>query len=615
MEPSAETSIHGGIPASEEIIYLAVESCPSGMIMTDATGKIVLVNAEAARLFGYAREELLGKEVDILVPTAVRAEHSVHRAGFVGHPAPRRLGTGRDLHGVRKDGTIFPAEIGLNPIRTSRGLMILSAVTDITDRKLAEEKFRLVVEASPSGMIMTDASGKITLVNAEAERLFGYAREDLLGESIDILLPTAARAGHHVHRAGFVERPEARRMGAGRDLYGVRKDGTSIPVEIGLNPIRTAQGLMILSAITDITERKLAEDRFRLVVEASPSGMIMTDAAGKIVLVNAQAEHLSGYARGELIGNKIEMLVPARIRSAHVGYRGSFHALPEARAMGAGRDLHVVRKDGAELPVEIGLNPIHTSEGMMVLSAIIDISERERAMRVLAEQSEDLRRSNAELEQFAYVASHDLQEPLRMVVSYTELLAERYTGKLDESADKYIHYSIDGAKRMQQLVRDLLVYSRIGMQGKPRTPVDAEIVVTQVLDGLKMATRESGAEIVCDKLPVVLADEVQLAQVFQNLVGNALKFSGERPPRIRISAQKGDGKYVFGIKDNGIGIDKQYADQVFQMFQRLHARGTYGGSGIGLAIAKNIVERHGGRIWFDSELGKGTTFYFTWPNP
>lgn len=282
--------------------------------------------------------------------------------------------------------------------------------------------------------------------------------------------------------------------------------------------------------------------------------------------------------------------------------------------MGSGRDLHIVRKDGTELPVEIGLNPIHTPEGTMVLSAIIDISERNRAMQSLTEQREELQRSNDDLEQFAYVASHDLQEPLRMVATYTELLAERYQGKLDQRADKYIGYAVDGAKRMQQLVKELLAYSRVSSQAKSPAVVNTEALVRDILGGLKVAIDESGAEIVCDQLPEVRADPAQLGQVFQNLIGNALKFRAERSPQIRIGSEKSNGKCVFRVEDNGIGLDKQYSERVFQMFQRLHERGRYEGSGIGLAIAKKIVERHGGCIWFESEPGKGATFFFTMPN-
>jgi PAS domain S-box-containing protein len=484
----------------------------------------------------------------------------------------------------------------------------------MTSSVASDEMIRLAVEACPNGMIMTDASGEIVLVNAEIERLFGYTRTELLGSSIDILVPAAVKAAHRVHRTSFVDRPEARRMGMGRDLHGVRKDGSQIPVEIGLNPILTREGLMILAAVTDITERKLADDRFRLLVEASPSAMIMTDAAGRIVLVNSETERLLGYGREELIGRPIEMLVPPRIHGEHVQFRGAFHQHPEARSMGSGRDLHIVRKDGTELPVEIGLNPIHTRDATMVLSAIIDISERNKAMQSLAEQREELQRSNADLEQFAYVVSHDLREPLRMVATYSELLAERYKGKLDERADDYIRYTIDGVKRVQQFVRDLLAYSQVSSQANVPVPIDSNAIVMSTLERLKAAIDETDAKIVCDRLPAIRADRTQLGQVFQNLIGNALKFRTERPPQIHIDAEQRGGKCEFRVADNGIGIDKQYEERVFQMFQRLHERGRYEGNGIGLAIAKKIVERHGGRIWFESEPDKGTTFHFTMPS-
>lgn len=484
----------------------------------------------------------------------------------------------------------------------------------MTDRQLSEETIRLAVEACPSGMIMTDAAGRIVLVNAEVERLFGYARDELLGRSIDVLVPPNARDGHTKLREAFVAQPEARRMGVGRDLYGQHKDGTQIPVEIGLNPVGTEDGLMILSAVTDLTERKAAEERFRRLLEGSPIANIMTDQNGTIVLANLEAERLFGYRRDELVGRPIEMLVPPRIRGDHVDFRKAFAAHPEARSMGKGRDLFVVGKDGAELPVEIGLNPILMPEGSMVLSAIVDISERKKALQRLAEQREELQRSNADLEQFAYVASHDLQEPLRMVATYTELLAERYRGKLDANADKYIRYALEGANRMQRMVKEVLDYSRISTNAKVPILVETEFIVENVLAGLQVAIDESGAEIVREQLPAVRADQGQLAQVFQNLIVNALKFRGERPPRIRIAADKSKGKCLFRVEDNGTGIDKQYSDRIFQMFQCLHERGRYEGNGIGLAIARKIVERHGERIWFESEPGNGTTFYFTMPS-
>lgn len=240
-----------------------------------------------------------------------------------------------------------------------------------------------------------------------------------------------------------------------------------------------------------------------------------------------------------------------------------------------------------------------------------EIAERSRNEQRMAENTLELQRSNAELEQFAYIASHDLQEPLRMVASYTELLAQRYQGQLDERADKYIKYAVDGAKRMQRLVNDLLTFSRVGRNNKPPQPTDLNEVVRTVLKSLGHAIGKSGATIEFQDLPTVMADDLQIGQVFQNLIGNALKFRAERAPHIRVAAELSTGKCLCSVADNGIGIEPQYSERIFQMFQRLHDRETYEGSGIGLAVAKKIVERHGGRIWFESEPGKGTTFFFT----
>ena len=362
-----------------------------------------------------------------------------------------------------------------------------------------------------------------------------------------------------------------------------------------------------------MTSPNLSDEMFRLAVESCPSGIIMTDADGKILLVNAEVERLFGYWREELLGKSIDILVPAPMRAAHGQHRSNFAEHPKARRLGTGRDLCGVCKDGRKISVEVGLNPIRTSDGFMILCAITDITQRNSAAQALAARSEELQRSNEDLAQFAYVASHDLQEPLRMVATYTELLSEHCKGTLDEKAEKYIKYVLDGAKRMQHLVKDLLAYSRVGTQGNMPTEIHSEIVVKSALDSLKVAIEESHAEIICDKLPAVTADEMQLTQVFQNLIGNALKFHGDRSPHIHIGAEKSNGNWLFRVEDNGIGIDKEYGELIFQMFQRLHGRAQYDGNGIGLAITKKIVERHGGRIWFESELEKGSTFYFTIP--
>jgi len=392
-------TIPKGESASERRLRLVVEAAPNSMVMVDRAGKIVMVNTQVERVFGYSRAELVGQPVEMLVPERFRSHHPQLRESFFADPRPRPMGAGRDLYGLKKDRSEFPVEIGLNPIETDEGTMVLSAIVDITERKAAEvalreseRRFRLVVEAAPNSMVMVDQDGKIVMVNTQAERVFGYPRAELVGQPVEMLVPERFRSHHPQLRKTFFADVRPRSMGAGRDLYGLKKDGSEFPVEIGLNPIETDEGTMVLSAIVDITERKAAElalreseQRFRLVVEAAPNSMVMVDRAGKIVMVNAQAERVFGYSRTELVGQPVEMLVPERFRSHHPELRKTFFADPQPRPMGAGRDLYGLKKDGSEFPVEIGLNPIETDEGTMVLSAIVDITARKAAERALRE--------------------------------------------------------------------------------------------------------------------------------------------------------------------------------------------------------------------------------------
>ena len=247
--------------------------------------------------------------------------------------------------------------------------------------------------------------------------------------------------------------------------------------------------------------------------------------------------------------------------------------------------------------------------------ALMNMLEDIEAERVRAEQAKVLlARSNSELEQFAYVASHDLQEPLRMISSYVQLLSRRYSGKLDKDADEFIAFAVDGTLRMQQLINDLLAYSRVGTRGRPPAATNFEDVLSKAMANLKMAIVESGAVVTHDQLPTTLADELQMVQLFQNLIGNAIKFRGQENPQIHISARPEGNEWIFSVKDNGIGIDPQFHERIFVLFQRLHGREEYPGTGIGLTVSKKIVERHGGRIWLESEPGRGTTFYFTIPS-
>jgi PAS domain S-box-containing protein len=591
-----------------------LNSVPTAIIVADHQGSIVLVNAQAERLFGYTATELLGEMVDILLPSRFRAGHPKLRAGFMHTPKNRPMGAGRDLFGLRKDGIEFPIEIGLNPITTDEGVLVVSAIVDITERKRMEARFRATVESAPTAMVMIDQTGTILLVNAEMERLFGYHREELLQHKIEILLPERFKANHPGMRSRFFTTPESRRMGAGRDLFAARKNGTEFPVEIGLNPVNTDEGQFVLAAILDISERKRLEMLFRATVESAPVAMVMIDTTGTIQLVNSEMERLFGYERQVLLHQKIEVLIPQRYRAHHPGLRTGFFDTPQARRMGAGRDLNGLRRDGTEFPVEIGLNPVQTEDGTLVLAAIVDLTERQRAAdAALRRTNEALERSNIELQRFAYVASHDLQTPMRNVASFVELLQATYTDQLDAQANDWIGRIVQSVKQLQTLVRDLLEYSQVNAQAHPFTPVPGREVFDAAVTLLESSIRESGAQVSCGELPVLTGDRSQLVQLLINLIGNSLKYRGTEVPQIRVEADRLDGEWRIMVRDNGIGIDPRYHDRIFEIFERLHDQRSHPGSGIGLAVCRRMVHRHGGRIWVESESGTGSRFYFTIP--
>jgi len=357
----------------------------------------------------------------------------------------------------------------------------------------------------------------------------------------------------------------------------------------------------------------LADDKFRQLLESAPDAIVIADRDGRIVLVNGMTERLLGYPRAELIGQPVERLMPARFRPNHGEHRRSYYTDPRTRPMGVGLELFARRQDGTELPVEISLSPMETEGGVLVTTVIRDVTERKQYEAALKQQAQELERSNAELEQFAYVASHDLQEPLRMVGSFAQLLARRYHDRLDDQGRVFIDYLVDGATRMQALINDLLDYSRVGAQRGEAVPVDLDQVLRRVLSSLASSLDERGAQVTHDPLPTVPAVDSEMEQLFQNLIGNGIKFNTSPSPQVHLSVEAHGEGYTFCIADNGIGIDPQFAERIFVLFQRLHGKTDYQGTGIGLAICKKIVDQHGGRIWVESGDGDGARFYFTLP--
>lgn len=352
----------------------------------------------------------------------------------------------------------------------------------------------------------------------------------------------------------------------------------------------------------------------RSLIEALPEGIVIIDKSRTILLVNAAAEKMFGFHRNDLIGKPHSLLIPERFREIHEEHQTHYFEEPRARPMGALLDLTGRRQDGSEFPLEISLSFFETRKGILVLALVSDITLRKQAEGALKAANADLARSNRDLELFASVASHDLQEPLKTVTSYTELFAHKYKDKLDQQAETYLHYILDGTEHMHLLINDLLAFSHIRTRAKPFERVRMNAVLDRALDSLKITLEESGATVASERLPDVEGDDVQLAQLFQNLIGNAVKFrQKDAPLHIRVSAEHKGNEWVFGVHDNGIGIESRFFGQIFEVFRQLHTRQEYAGSGMGLAICRKIVERHGGRIWVESSLGEGSSFYFTLP--
>ena len=476
-----------------------------------------------------------------------------------------------------------------------------------------EAKLRTVIESVPNGIIMVDETGNITLCNTEAERMFGYGRGELLGMPVESLVPMKVRDKHPTYRGSFLHDPSKRQMGAGRDLTGLRKDGTEIPVEIGLNHIETNEGSFVVASIVDITERKKQEEKFRTIVESVPNGIIMVDTTGSITLSNSEAEKMFGYGRGELLGKKVEALVPMRYQGNHPRDRDHFIDHPQKRRMGAGRDLSGLKKDGTEIPVEIGLNPIETSEGRYVLASILDISERKAIEDKLHKAYEEVQQKNQEMEQFVYTVSHDLKAPLVTSISFIGFLKEDIEAQSFSQVTDSLQRLEKAQRRMQELINDLLQVSRIGRMELHYEKIPIKDVLDEVVENA--ADRIQATKAQCQAapdLPVIMADRKRVAQVFENLIGNAIKYTSDAShPLIQVFwKDAGDAIHVC-VKDNGPGIEAQYHAKIFGLFQRLDS--SREGTGVGLTIVSRIMRLHGGKVWVKSKLGQGAEFWLAFP--
>jgi len=591
-----------------------IDSAPSIMAYGDRMLRCRYANRAFMDSFGLDPERVIGRSIrDLIGPEMFAANEPYVVAVLGGQPQSFERSivgpSGKARHMLAAytpdlmDGHVVGFIVQITDVTALKDATA-SLEAEVRRRRTVEDhlidtqlSLSVTLASIGAGYLATDRDGKVTRVNQIAERIFGWPEAEARGRPVFEVYQREGRPPEAatIHPIEYMIEHRVT-IDTALELIALSRDGTRTPVETKASLTYSDDGevrgaVFVFRDLSQLAEaeaeRRRAELRFRLVVEAAPSGMLLTDRDGVVTMVNRTAEALLGKPREELNGRPIDQLVP---RAAGAD------APPDREA------VTMRRKDGAELALEITRTAIEADGSS--LTSIVDVTERQRYER-------ELQRSNTELEQFAYVASHDLQEPLRMVASYTELLGQRYKGKLDDKADKYIHYAVDGAQRMQRLVTDLLAYSRVESQGRELAPVALEPIVGRVLNMFASKLRAAGATVEVRPLPTVMADGEQLFQLFQNLVGNALKFRGEAAPIIVVDAALERDRWQVSVADNGIGIDPQYAARIFQMFQRLHARGVYEGSGIGLTIVKRIVERHRGRIWVDSQPGQGATFHFT----
>jgi PAS domain S-box-containing protein len=654
------------------------------VVMMDERGRITEFNSAAETMFGYLRDDVLGAQMaETLVPERLREEHYRGLARHLETGEGAVLGRRVEMVALRRDGSEFPVELAISRVPGERPAVFTGFIRDLSDMKRAErdlaayaDQLRGLIESAPDGILMVDGQGEIELVNRQAEAMFGYSAEELLGRTVEILVPDALRERHEGHRAEYLAHPRLRPMGAGLDLHGRRKDGSEFPVEIRLAPVSSKGETHVLSLISDVTELRRNEERLRSYAERLATLAEIQHA----ILTATSVEEIASAAVTRLrtaldVARATVTLLDAE-RDEYVvfasdsdtgpdegrrGIRGPARLLgdPEAlrrREINVTEDLAEIRDPPPNIAVLLaeGMRsalsiPLVADDELLgtinlfrrtaysefpthLLEAAREIADelalalsqgrlREQLARHAEELEErvvertvELRAANRELEAFSYSVSHDLRAPLRAIDGFSRILEEEHGDALPEEGRRYLRLVSENAKNLGLLIDGLLDFSRLGRQALSKQPVELSSLVDGVLADLVSEREGRSVEISVERLPTVECDPLLMKQVLANLVSNALKFTRHRESaRIEIGSYVEDGAHVVFVRDNGVGFDMRHADKLFGVFQRLHRAEEYEGTGLGLALVSRIVVQHGGRIWAESEPGEGACFSFTLP--
>ena len=632
VDITARKQAEASLLESERRFRRTFELAGSGVAHIGMDRRFIRVNRRLCEILGYPQAELLrltGRQISH--PDDLDVINAQRPRLYAGEVDSVRV----EKRYLRKDGSIVWVSFTMVVERDAAGKpqYEIAFYDDITARKHAEaalreseERFRSVVDSANEGILVYDKQLNVVAGNLAAERILGLPLANIIGAAgFTSLLPCVHADGSPVLPD---ERPTRLTVKSGKPLTGeivgiYRADGSMNWVSVNTGFLRRpgdTDWYGVVSTIGDITKQRHAElalsaseALYRQTFELATAGIAHVDLSGRFMKVNRRLCEILGYGEQELIGRPVKEISHPEDRNLTDSQRMRVRS---GEKQSVRFEKRYLRKSGAIVWVDLSVALACDASGVpqYEIALFDDITERKKAEAALREAHEELKRSNAELEQFAYVASHDLQEPLRMVSSYTQLLMRRYGDKLDGDAREFTAFIVDGATRMKQLIEDLLAYSRVGTRDKNFKPVDAGSSLGRALTNLRAAIQDSGATVTHDPLPTIPCDEVQVAQLFQNLIGNALKFrKPDAAPAVHVGAADQGAEWEFMVRDNGIGIEPQYFQRIFMVFQRLHDKGEYPGTGIGLAIVKKVVERHGGRIWVQSQPGAGTTFHFTMP--